>query len=747
MMRFPLAFALCLGIAGAQASPLTQFRGHPTSGGGGGGSGAAYACDAGGSGVCADFSDGQTFVQWPDVLDTGVTDYTKRYRAYRATTARNSGNCTSGTKIASYILPNSGQLIGGTPNGSGATYTQANRSSAAQPMAVIPDAQHGGLKTLAYATGLQPYTALATENAYYCVGSTDTSDGSFSYIGAVGPIAESVATPTAKLYAHRTTGYGAVTGSTSGLPVVFSAHASSGQAGGTVSNSAAGDFYEMFGRADEGWQDGQQRVYDVVKDGVSGRAYASFSSGPLAVTNRDAIWYPDGVAVSGVGSMETYHSGIGMSPNSLVGPANRRYETTGNSIARFLNFTISNYGADPNQLYWAGASLGAYGGAYTGIRMTSPRISALSLMHPNWRWDHLSSAKWPGIWPRVTPFVATVAAPFSTLGTIATNVLMADGTRWGGDGGYADIPAFIAAAPGSDIPVAMWKDTKDDGNVLWADDIAAMAAFQSAKRGHVFVFSHGGHETALGGGVMDCDLGGADSSVCYHKTDFKLNVPYPATSNSSIDDDPGTATRLANGVFDGDDNGGINLGFKWSFTADTSSNAAFTISNAYMGRTPTPHATTTAGTMASSGSGSVTVADGTQFAALTGGANTYFLIGNTVSDQEAVLVTSVVGNTVTFASRAQLGSTAKAHAFGVAIRQFISQPTAPNGGPYASMTVDITPRRLQAFLPANTTAPTCTITPFGESPVTQTPTVANGLFTLVAVKINVGGNTSVSCVP
>src|SRR4051812_4280285 len=100
------------GLLGVQTGAAPVFiRGGTPAGGGGGTTGTAYACDGGGSGVCADFSSGQTFVQWPDVLSAGVTDYTKRYRVVRSNAPINSGNFTSATVIGNYDLPNSGQLM------------------------------------------------------------------------------------------------------------------------------------------------------------------------------------------------------------------------------------------------------------------------------------------------------------------------------------------------------------------------------------------------------------------------------------------------------------------------------------------------------------------------------------------------------------------------------------------------------------------------------------------------------------
>ena len=105
--------------------------------------------------------------------------------------------------------------------------------------------------------------------------------------------------------------------------------------------------------------------------------------------------------------------------------------------------------------------------------------------------------------------------------------------------------------------------------------------------------------------------------------------------------------------------------------------------------------------------------------------NPYFLIGGT----EVVVGTGVSGNTLTYTMRGLLGTTATTHNSGETIQQYVGQATGANGGPYSSMTTDITMRRVQNFRPANGATVTCTITPFGGSPTMQTPTVANGLWT------------------
>ncbi len=105
-----LGALLCCAVAGAEAGP--PFRGGSPSGAGGGG-GSPSACD-GGSSVCASFKDGQTFVTWNDCAADAADGNNCRYRVYRSTSPINSGNYTSATLIASYVLNNSGSCSAAT---------------------------------------------------------------------------------------------------------------------------------------------------------------------------------------------------------------------------------------------------------------------------------------------------------------------------------------------------------------------------------------------------------------------------------------------------------------------------------------------------------------------------------------------------------------------------------------------------------------------------------------------------------
>src|SRR3954447_22690119 len=186
--------------------------------------------------------------------------------------------------------------------------------------------------------------------------------------------------------------------------------------------------------------------------------------------------------------------------------------------------------------------------------------------------DHMTAGYWPGeTWGSTMPFRATVGTAPTTLGSTASSVQLYDGSTWGGDGNYADTLTLFTASPGSDLPVMMYLGTKNDPFAVWVDQITAKSTFQSAHRGHGFVWSMGLHDTnAPVFGLLSCDFATRDTSVCYNKSLFKLNTPYLATSNSSIDDNPGTGATTANGLFDGDYSGCVNCGFTWNFTTDSS---------------------------------------------------------------------------------------------------------------------------------------------------------------------------------
>jgi hypothetical protein len=741
-MKRVLATALLLTASAAQARPIFMQGGHPVPGGGGGGS---PTFDCGTGSVCVTFQNGQAFITWDDV-DTGAAGANYRYRVYRSTSAIDAGNYTSATLIASYVLNNSGQLFGGNPfGGSVDPFTQPYRQSSGNPMVVLTDLG----TALPYGTGLQAYTATGNGNAYYAVVSTNTSDGSPSYIGSVGPISETVATPQAIKWADsldRGQTYGKFTGATN-LPLVVKAHASSASSGCATVNCTWGDYWETWLPPEGGWQDGRQTAFGASEDAAQNIPSISRS---IVLTPRDTI-----VDSRGLIGMETYHIGMGLTPNPLVGPANRYYLTSCQQDKQIINFALSHYNADPNAIHWTGTSLGAWGGASCGIRgmdlIGGPHISSLWLAFPVWRHDQRGSVNWPGkTWASGAPFAATTAAAPTTLGSTASSVLMFDGSTWGGTGGYADIPSSIASDPGTDIPFTVWSIGKYDpyptagGVISFTQQLDAAAAFETARRGYAFCWSTMEHDAALTQVPINRDGGSTETTIAYRKDKFRLDLAYIAFSNSSINDDPGDGTRGTNGLYTGDWLGCLNAGFVQNVTADTASAFDFTVSNPWMARSPTTiPQTTTVGTLTSSSTGTLALTSTVGW--LSAGSHPYVLIGDAASPSTQELVkTSAAGSnsiTITSSGRGYFGTTAQAHGAGVEVRQIVSQPTGPNGGPYATMTVDMAFRRMQGGL-----VPTsCTVTPFGDSPAAGSLSFLDGIPVLTGVTINSGGATSVAC--
>lgn len=731
------ALALALASFGAWAKPPFSRGGHPA-----GASGVAQACDPAVPDLCAQFQDGQTFVTWTD-LDTGTAGDGYRYKVYRSASPITSGNYGSATNIGDYILNNSAQLVGANPEAtSDNTYTTSYRSDGTKPRIRLTDL---GTQLAAF-TGLFAHTAETTENAYYGVVGFPVSGGIATggadiYIGSVGPIAESVGTwKGIRQYAYDSpTGGRNSTGqitSPTGKPIIINLHQSlGGTFGSTVAN---GDFWSFLMPKDaSNWQEGLMRFL-----GVRQFTSTSYPSGYLDFRPRETHWNP-----LGTGVVESFWSGLGMTPLSYVGPANRRYLNTANYLERVVDWAIAHYGADANQVHHRGQSMGAMA-IVTTSKMTSPTIAASWLLYPVWKMDMRGTATWPGSagsWQTTWPFKATVAAAPDTLGTNAAAVQLPDGLAWGGTGGYVDLFSVIADLSQPFQPT-YWGANQYDVSILstpaisWGHQLDALAAFQSSRRAHGFAWTPGSHEFTPNR-VFDCEEGGAPTGVCIPKTLLRLDRSYMGFSNSSIDDDIGTETFNINNVVDGDPVGCINCGFRWTITTDTAGSFVGTIDNTWMDLSPTaqPTTTLTANIGSASGGGTVTVTDGSVF--ISPSNNNMLLVGGT----EFMTITSVAGNTVTYSSlRGRLGTTAQTHASGETITQYMAAPTGPNGGPYSTMTTDVALWNLQGGAWG---AKTCVFTPNGGSPTApQTPTIlSNGVPLFTGVVINASGATAIAC--
>ena len=719
------------------ARPLLFRGGAPH--GGGEPPPASSLCAPGLTGpVCAQFQNGQTFVTWADMA-TGAAGDNWRYSMYRSTAPITSASYASATLIASLILNNSGQLSGGNPS-AGSNFSQGTRQNASVPMVMLSD-----LGTpLSYGTGLQVYTALGSASAYYAIVAVPSSGGlptgvAPTYIGSVGPVAEAVGSVTPIKFAdsfNRGQSYGKIT-SPAGKALVFKPHASSrgGGPAGPGSTAVAGDYWIWWlTAAREGWQDGRQTTWGVLQ---------TSDTGWLEAYNRDTIWNP-----LGTGGLEANHLGFGFTPNPLVGPPNRLYETNQLGIQRGLKWTIAHYGADPNAIYWRGTSLGGMAATTVGMRMKDPQAAAIFATDAQWRVDWRWGNNVCGfVWSAAMPFKATLGtAPYvcgPNNGPTTSSLVMASDPSmtfltWG------NMPAFIASDPGTDLPAAFWFNAKDDGP--FSQQLQADAAFKGAHRGYAWVWNTSHHDQSATN-IVDCTSGAAVAASCHQQSWYKLNKPYLAFDGSSIDHDPGTGHRNAFGLLDGDVTGGINLGFNWKVSADTPGAFNFTVGNTWMTQPKTPEPTTRTTAAVTKTDTVIHLQDPSVFInANSAGSfrNDFYLIDST-EIVRAPSTTAVQGNDLTQLQRGQLGTAALEHGSGATVRQYMRQPSGPPNGAVSTMTVNITPRRMQNFIRANGVSVSCKVTPFGGNPSTVNMTVTNKIFTLPAVRINSSGVTTVNC--
>jgi hypothetical protein len=761
------AVLLCASIIAADAKPLSRRGGNP---GGGSSGGVAQACDPVVTSTCAQFQDGQTFVTWSDVNQDAAGDQ-DRYEVVRSTAPITEANYASATVIGTHILNNSAQSQAGNRTATRAGLTESTDSeySIHRPM-YRADPDNPMLKLTDLGTeqpifsGLMVHTAEGTENAYYAVSHFPRlSPGTKTFLGAVGPIAETV--QPWRMYKQRDSTEpsrssiaGAITAPTAGKAAILQLHPANGSGTCNSINCQYGDLWAGFMDKNSGhWQEGLPRYLTVAQ------LTSSIPGGSLTIKPTETISQSTGgLTFSGDAGMQGFWSGLGMSPLSYVGPANRRYLGTQFGLEKQLAWLVSNYGLDENQIHHRGSSMGAMGIASTS-RFTNPSIAAAWILQPVWKMYERSSVSWVGdavAWTTGSPFIAThnavtgvATTAGSTLGTNAAQVLVPDGTAWGGTGGYADLPTRILDLS-QPFPPVFWGANQHDLSILgtaeisWGQQVEAMNAFQTARRAHGLAWTLGNHDTRPHG-VLDCDESAANLAVCVPKESLRRDQAHFAFSNSSIDDDVGSATFDSNRVpTDGVMSGCVNCGFRWTIATDTAGSFVGTVDNTWMHLQPTinPTTTLTATIPDASGAGTVGVADGSVFGTPPYG-GTYMLVGQNTGNSEFMIFTGISGNTLSYASRTTGGtfsSGRKAHSSGESVVFYKDLPTGPVNGPFTTMTVDMALWNLQGGAWGSKT---CVFTPNGGSPTApQTPTIlSNGVPLFTGVTINASGSTSIAC--
>jgi pimeloyl-ACP methyl ester carboxylesterase len=247
----------------------------------------------------------------------------------------------------------------------------------------------------------------------------------------------------------------------------------------------------------------------------------------LLVRGREAIEHPGGTR-----AMETYWFGYLCIPQHAKHTEPRAYPFTERRQEWIVDWVTKAYAADPERLTASGGSMGAWGSTTYAFRHPE-RFAAVFPSRPRTRQRGLPSL---------------IGGQIQK----GTAVLMDDGetdyfTRM-------DMVKF-AADHSEDLPFYGWCCGRRDGFASWQEQIDMVKALTAAKHGFAFAWNDGDHSS--GAQPM------AQITKLYPPELFARNKSYPAFGNSSINH------KLGNGdPKDGDLEGGINLGFRWSDVVD-----------------------------------------------------------------------------------------------------------------------------------------------------------------------------------
>lgn len=465
--------------------------------------------------------DGQSFVWWPDRAE-GEEGAAYRYRVFRsATPIRDDADLASAERVAE-VYSHSGQLLG-------TAFRPADRLDATKPMALL---ETGG-EPLPPWSGLAVSTARASGCAYFAVIATDLEGAP---VESVEPGRNATSTAIAERRAPLTpilleasedrpgpyVPQTRITG-TPNLPLVVNLHASSAT-GGTAGDY--GDSFTYFGDRSMGYQDGMPGIFTVREDRYP-------EGNRLLLANRDTI-----VAPSGASGLETHWFGYVTETDTLERHA---YPFTEARLLFTIQFAIERYQVDPERVFAVGQSMGAWGTMTFAYRR--PEIFA-------------------AVYPSLARFRQRTMAAVLVRGAEDTDTLPS-GEPWRE---HHDSIRFVEANRARTLPFLAWNVGRQDGYATWQEEVDMVNALTAARQGFAFAWNNGNHSE----GTAPADLVRAD----YPLTRFARNLSFPAFTESSIDDDPGTGDPT-----EGDLVGGINLGFEWTDPVESASGWSTEIGN------------------------------------------------------------------------------------------------------------------------------------------------------------------------
>lgn len=467
------------------------------------------------TGIRAVHHDGQTFITWTDVAP-GAAGEAYRYEVYRSAEPITAANLDQATRTHKGILNNSAKCT------FAAWKPQLRNDTSGITCVIVP-----GGERLPDPSGLAVKTAVEgqTGRAYYAVVAVDLKGARVtSVVPGESATTEPVEEKVAPIRPIQIKGDASLREVKESRPLIVSLHASAMSLvgpGGT-------DQYLYWGTPEMGWRDGLQSHF-----GVAERKTPGEPAGVLTLTLPDAVMRNDGKFY-----MQT--SWLGYRPAVFDPDADPLLfvNYTERKLLWVIDWVLANYAVDRNRIYLTGGSMGATGTHHFGPR--HPELfAATSASRGRVRRNEMA---------RKDPRSPAVPARMPD-GAIVNEMV--------------DMIAYVEKHA-EDLPVILYCVGRRDWYAQWADQVAYARALEKARHGFVFAWNDGDHSS-----------GSAAGRHLPNMLLFARNRSYPAFSNSSASDDPGTGETES-----GAKEGTINGGFTWKDIIDEAARYAVTIGHA-----------------------------------------------------------------------------------------------------------------------------------------------------------------------
>jgi hypothetical protein len=187
--------------------------------------------------------------------------------------------------------------------------------------------------------------------------------------------------------------------------------------------------------------------------------------------------------------------------------------------------------------YITGSSMGGWGSMTYGLRRPT-KFAAVYAFLPRWRYNITVGTL------QILDWLESTTTIYSASSSPAVRAADGGGTS----AAHMDLIAYVANTANA-IPWVGWTIGRNDGYAPFSDQVAAVAAMRSAKRGFAFYWNNGDHS-----------VGNVPNKIfdSYPKGMFEIGKGYPLFTEHSLDLDP--AVDLV---------GGINIGLSFRNVVET----------------------------------------------------------------------------------------------------------------------------------------------------------------------------------